>query len=104
MEPGFNDLPSLVEGLQGRRFQPSQHLYSECHRLWPGAGEVGAKSELLDRHLRLNAAVFYTKYDDLQVSVIQPSTTAGIQTITDNAGKADYRGGELEITVLPATG
>jgi iron complex outermembrane receptor protein len=66
--------------------------------------EVGAKSELLDKHLRLNAAVFYTKYDDLQVSVIQPSLNAGVQTITDNAGKADYRGGELEITLLPATG
>ncbi|MGO4610745.1 TonB-dependent receptor, partial [Variovorax sp. 2RAF20] len=36
------------------------------------AFEVGAKSEFLDRRLRLNAAAFYYDYQDLQVyTVIQ---------------------------------
>jgi iron complex outermembrane recepter protein len=65
--------------------------------------ELGVKSELLNRHLRLNVDGFYTDYTNLQVSVIEPSS-AGVQTITDNAGKARYTGGEFEMAVLPLTG
>jgi iron complex outermembrane receptor protein len=65
--------------------------------------ELGIKSELLDRRLRLNVTGFYTQYDDLQVSVLQPSP-AGVLTVTNNAGKATYQGAELEFVVLPATG
>ncbi|MCV6627379.1 MAG: TonB-dependent receptor, partial [Cellvibrionaceae bacterium] len=55
--------------------------------------ELGIKSELLDNRLRLNAAVFYADYDELQV---QQATVGGI--IIDNAAAADIAGGEIELS------
>jgi iron complex outermembrane receptor protein len=69
------------------------------------ANEIGFKSEFWDQRVRLNVAAFFTKYDDLQVSVLQPAVSgSGLQTVTDNAGKAEYKGGEIELIVLPADG
>jgi iron complex outermembrane receptor protein len=56
--------------------------------------ELGAKTELFDR-LRLNAAVFYNEYSDLQATVPIPGgATFGTQVT--NAGKINYTGFELE--------
>ena len=62
--------------------------------------EVGAKTEWLDNRLRLNAAIFYTDYTDLQILQLlvpndAPFGTAG-QLITQNAADADIEGFELE--------
>src|SRR5262249_25640397 len=56
------------------------------------AYEVGFKSELMDHRLRLNGAVYYSEYSNMQVAVI--SGTGGAQTL--NAGKAKIYGAELE--------
>lgn len=53
--------------------------------------EVGIKSELAQRRVRLNGAAFFTKYDDLQL-IIQ----RGISPLTTNAGKSEIKGVELE--------
>lgn len=64
--------------------------------------EVGAKTELFDRHVRLNLAAFFTDYKDLQVTrFFQPAGTTFGQFITENAGKAEIKGLELETTVRP---
>ncbi|MFA5630136.1 MAG: TonB-dependent receptor [Porticoccaceae bacterium] len=55
------------------------------------AYELGFKSYLFDRRLRLNGALFYNDYTDLQL-VINRGTT--IETL--NAGQADIMGLELE--------
>jgi iron complex outermembrane receptor protein len=62
--------------------------------------EAGIKSEWFDHRLRINAAFFETDYDDVQINqfVILPGGTEA--TIVTNAGKATYRGGELEMTAL----
>jgi iron complex outermembrane receptor protein len=65
--------------------------------------EAGAKLDLLDRHLRINAAAFYSKYDDLQVPQFAAGS-GGASTLLVNAGKADFKGVELEVTVLPVHG
>jgi iron complex outermembrane receptor protein len=59
--------------------------------------EIGLKSDWLNRRLRVNAALFKTNYDDLQVQ----NTINGLPVIT-NAGKATYAGGELEVTAIPS--
>lgn len=61
--------------------------------------EVGLKSELLDNRLRINAALFYTDYDDLQVTV-QSANSTGTNFVSAvlNAGKAKVKGAELELT------
>ena len=56
--------------------------------------ELGAKTELFNR-LRLNAAVFYNEYSDLQATIPIPGgATFGTQVT--NAGKINYTGVELE--------
>lgn len=65
--------------------------------------ELGLKSEWFDRHLRFNGALFYSLYDDLQVAQFVPSAS-GDQSIISNAGKASYKGVELELTAIPLPG
>ncbi len=62
--------------------------------------EAGVKSDLLDGRLRLNAAAFYSKYDDMQLTV-QGMTQAGMyESVTANAGKSTIKGAELEARLL----
>jgi iron complex outermembrane receptor protein len=56
--------------------------------------EVGIKSELLDRRLRLNTAAFWTDYKDMQV-VSAPAFSFGAPWFF-NAGQARISGVELE--------
>jgi iron complex outermembrane receptor protein len=64
--------------------------------------ELGAKTEWLDRRLRLNADVFYSDYRDVQVNFLIPGTVS--DTKVRNAGKAEMHGVELDATWLAAPG
>lgn len=56
--------------------------------------ELGVKNNLLNNHLSLNIAVFYTKVNDAQVpSLVLPDAI----TITKNVGKLNSKGIELEL-------
>lgn len=57
--------------------------------------ELGLKSEWLQRRLRLNAAVFASKYDDMQVTV-QRAVGNNVASQVLNAASADINGGEVE--------
>lgn len=67
------------------------------------AGEVGIKADLADRRLRINATAFYTDYRDLQVAQFVAGS-AGTTNETVNAGRAHYKGFELEIIAHPFPG
>jgi iron complex outermembrane receptor protein len=58
--------------------------------------EVGLKSDLLDRRLRLNGAVFFNKYDDIILTLLECPTAPCLQP--NNVGKAEVKGFELEAT------
>ncbi len=58
--------------------------------------ELGLKSDWFDSTLRLNAALFFTDYEDLQI-IIRES----FNPITFNGGTAEIKGGELEMTWVP---
>ncbi|MEZ5596824.1 MAG: TonB-dependent receptor [Pseudomonadales bacterium] len=66
--------------------------------------EVGYKGDLLDNRLRLNAAVFFTQFKDLQRNQVFRFTNAdgtpGQETITLNAGESESKGIEIETTWL----
>lgn len=62
--------------------------------------EVGAKLDLFDKRLRLNAATYYSDYQDIQRTVI--TTAAGqLVAFVQNAAKAHITGAELEATFVP---
>lgn len=65
--------------------------------------EVGMKSELFDRRVRLNEALFYVRYTDLIRQVVAPITNAngqqGEETLFKNAAKMTTYGIENELTV-----
>lgn len=63
--------------------------------------EIGVKSDLFNRRLRLNAAVFTSDYQDMQQSVQQliPGTLIN-QTLVANVGAATIAGFEGEATAL----
>lgn len=65
--------------------------------------ELGFKADLLNRHLRVNAAVFYQDYKDIQQR-IRDSVNGALVTLVRNAASATIKGGELEVTALPTDG
>lgn len=62
--------------------------------------EVGAKTDWLDRRLRLNVAAFRTDYSDLQVSQLVPLCCV----VVSNAAKARIKGIEVEAVARPFEG
>ncbi|MBB6522477.1 TonB-dependent receptor [Pseudoteredinibacter isoporae] len=82
MRGDASKLPSTTEG-----YDP------ETVSTW----EVGTKTELWDNRLRLNAALFYSDYKDVQVTV-QQSADGGSNFVSAvlNAGEATIKGGEIE--------
>jgi len=64
--------------------------------------EIGVKADVLDSTLRLNTAVFYTQYDDRQLTGIGVNPETGtISSVTNNAAKSSIAGLEVEAVWLP---
>ena len=68
--------------------------------------EAGVKADFLERRLRMNLALFWNEYDDLQRTVIipLPGSPNGNETVTENAATARIRGIELELAAFLAEG
>jgi iron complex outermembrane recepter protein len=66
------------------------------------AFEIGFKSDLFDNVVRLNAALFHTKYDDLQTTQFLFTGTEQLNVIL-NAAQATYTGGEAQLTIAPTS-
>lgn len=64
--------------------------------------EVGFKSDLLDRRLRVNGAAFFNKYNDITFTLSACPSSPCLRPT--NVGKADVKGAELEITAFPVDG
>jgi iron complex outermembrane recepter protein len=69
--------------------------------------EAGIKADLLDRHLRVNLATFYTNYRDMQLAQIYfigsgANLTQGNTII--NAAASHIKGFELDVTAAPVSG
>ena len=65
--------------------------------------EAGFKSDLFDRTLRVNGSVFFSKYDDLHLTLASCPQfgAAPACAVVANAGNAEMRGLELEGTLRP---
>src|SRR5439155_10754420 len=62
--------------------------------------EVGFKLDLARRTLRLNGALFESRYDDMQITYRGPAPN-GVAPFLTNAGKATIKGAEVELTWAP---
>lgn len=58
--------------------------------------EIGIKSALADRKVRINASAFHYDYDDLQVAVLYPD-----RSVVENAANARIRGLDFELSARP---
>jgi iron complex outermembrane receptor protein len=65
------------------------------------AYELGYKAELADGRLRLNAALFYNDFEDLQVFTFTDTGTLPV-SVLDNASAAEVMGLELDAIWYPA--
>jgi len=75
--------------------------------------EAGLKTDLFDRKLRLNLAAFYSKYNDIQLTLLScpqfsdpddPSDDNGPCSANANAGDAEIKGFEVEASLRPVEG
>lgn len=66
--------------------------------------EFGHKGDFLNNTLRINTAIFYTEYENLQRNQVVPYTNASgdpaQETLTVNAGESTHYGLEVEATWL----
>lgn len=103
---------SAAKGFKGGGF--SDTVETRCYRaLLPNCGigeykpeslwtyEVGVRSDLFDRHLRLNVTAFLTKYKDQQIQLLDSGPPPLMYTVN---GDSTVKGFEAELTAAPATG
>jgi iron complex outermembrane receptor protein len=64
--------------------------------------EFGFKTDLFDRRVRLNGALFYNKYKDIILTLSACPSVPCLKPT--NVGKADVKGFELETTIRPLDG
>ncbi|WP_346839463.1 TonB-dependent receptor [Microbulbifer sp. SAOS-129_SWC] len=65
--------------------------------------EIGLKSELLDKRIRLNATAFKSDYTDKQEDILVPEAGGQVNTIVRNAGDVGISGLELEMQAVITT-
>jgi iron complex outermembrane recepter protein len=80
----------------------AQPFNSETLESW----EIGVKTDLLDRRLRINADVFRGNYDDLQLGLQNCTGSTSVVPCgrIANAGDARIQGFEFESTLRPVPG
>jgi len=68
--------------------------------------EGGFKADLLDRRWRLNGAVFYNEYSDVQgTKLVCPESVLAFPCLRPaNVGQAEMKGFELETSIYPVDG
>lgn len=88
-------------GVSPRPFVPEQALPFDPETL--DSYELGIKSDFFDRRLRVNAAVFYSEYNDLQLSLQTCPQFGGPGPcgVWANAGDAEIKGVEIESVIRP---
>jgi len=96
---------SISEGFKSGGFNGRPTTGSEVDSFDPEfvtTFEVGLKSELADRRVRLNAAIFFMDYTDMQVGSVSADDTGNLILIIDNAAKAEVKGFEIDFLALPS--
>jgi iron complex outermembrane receptor protein len=91
-------------GINPRPFNPAQVQPFGPETLT--AYEIGFKSDLFGRLLRLNGAAYYSDYKGIQLTLLSCPQFGGPGpcALPQNAGDAEIKGAELEATIDPGNG
>jgi len=89
-------------GINPRPFVPAQVLPFQPEELT--AYEIGLKTDLLDKRLRVNTSVFLNDYEEILVTITNGFAGFFLSAIPINAGEAEVRGVEVELTAYPLEG
>jgi len=89
-------------GINPYPFVPAQVLPFQPEEL--SAYEIGLKTDLLDKRLRINTSVFLNDYDEILVTIANGFAGFFLSAIPINAGEAEVRGAEIELTAYPLEG
>ncbi len=81
---------------------PASDPFFDVETVW--SYEVGFKSDLFDRKVRLNGSVYLSDVGDLQRDITVASVTRGTVSVVANATDATILGFEAELTVIPVRG
>lgn len=87
-------------GFDAYQGSPGKYEFDE-EELW--AVEVGSKNTLWDGKARLNAALFYHKFKNMQLESYYTTVFSPMPSI-ENVGDPQGLGGEVELTVMPLAG
>ena len=107
--PTFMTYAQISTGFKGGGVNPRPFVAAQVQPFGPEtltAYELGFKSSLLERRVRLNGAVFFNKYKDIQIALLSCPQFGGPGpcALPANAGDADVKGAELEAEVHPGGG
>jgi iron complex outermembrane recepter protein len=93
-------------GVTARPFDVAQALNGSFGPETVTAYEVGFKTDLFDRRLRLNVAAFLNKYKDVQLPLISCASLGSLAPCgaRQNAGDGDIKGFEVELLASPVEG
>src|SRR5690606_11660459 len=95
-------------GISPRPFFADQATAFDTEKL--GTYEVGLKTDLFSRRMRVNGAVFFSDYTDLQLGLqtcptpLNPNPVGAPCGMIANAGDAEIKGFELESVIRPVRG
>jgi iron complex outermembrane receptor protein len=89
-------------GVNGRPTRPD--LFTSFDPEWVTTYEAGFKSDWFDRRLRINGALFFSPYSDIQITRNTVDADGAFIRLEDNAGDSTLRGFELEAAVVPVRG
>ena len=100
---------TISTGFKGGGINPRPFVVQQIRSFGPEtltAYELGFKSSLFERRMRLNGAVFYNKYKDIQLTSLSCPQFGGPGpcALPQNAGDATVKGAELEAEIHPAGG
>jgi iron complex outermembrane receptor protein len=101
VHPGLMAYASYNRGFKSGTFNPTS-VSPNAVPIEPekiDAFELGMKADLMDGHLRINAAAFYYDYSNLQVSLVTGSGVVSVQ----NAASAKIKGIDLDIIAKPVS-
>ena len=66
--------------------------------------EIGWKSQFLDDRLRLNSSIYFSDYEDRQLTTVRASASGDIVNVIENAGEVEIWGWEVEFIALLGNG